>query len=277
MHINSSLLFLVLSRLVSAWDAPQYSGFTQLWQETFSSAAGTSPNGNNWNIVTGDLGVNGELETYTSSSRNLQCSGGGTLQIVPWRDGSARNGWTSGRIESRYAFTPPAGRVSMGEAQIRFGSSAVSNKKGIWPAFWILGDSIRHGTGWPACGELDIMETVNGQLTGYGTVHCDVYPGGICNESNGIGGSIGIPNQDWHTWRIRFDRTAGNWQGETITWYMDGQQFHQVSGSRIGNENVWNSLCHSPLYFILNVAVGGDWVSTYILCGLAYYHSGCES
>lgn len=276
MHINSSLLFLVLSPLVSAWDAPQYSGFTQLWQETFSSAAGTSPNGNNWNIVTGDLGVNGELETYTSSSRNLQCSGGGTLQIVPWRDGSARNGWTSGRIESRYVFTPPAGRVSMGEAQIRFGSSAVSNKKGIWPAFWILGDSIRHGTGWPACGELDIMETVNGQLTGYGTVHCDVYPGGICNESNGIGGSIGIPNQDWHTWRIRFDRTAGNWQGETITWYMDGQQFHQVSGSRIGNENVWNSLCHSPLYFILNVAVGGDWVSTYILCGLGY-HSGCES
>lgn len=261
MRVHSSLLVL-LAPLASAWDAPQYSGFSRLWQETFPSAAGTLPNGGNWNIVTGDLGVNGELETYTSSSRNVQCSGGGTLQLVPWRDGSVRNGWTSGRIESRYVFTPAPGRVTMGEAQIRFGTNAVSNKRGIWPAFWILGDSIRHGTGWPACGELDIMETINGQLTGYGTVHCDVYPGGICNESNGIGSSIGIPNQDWHTWRIRLDRTAGNWQGETITWYMDGQQFHQVSGSRIGNENVWNSLCHSPLYFILNVAVGGDWVST---------------
>lgn len=262
MHIHPAALLATLLPLATAWDGPQYSGYSRLWQSTFPSAAGTLPSGNDWNIVTGDLGVNAELQTYTSSTSNVQCSGGGTLQLVPWRDGSRPGGWTSGRIESRYVFTPAPGRVTMGEAQIRFGSAATWQKQGIWPAFWMLGDSIRHGQGWPACGELDIMETVNGQLTGHGTVHCDVYPGGICNEGTGIGGTIGIPNQDWHTWRIMLDRTAGNWQAETITWFMDGQQFHQISGSRIGNENVWNSLCHSPLYFILNVAVGGQWVSS---------------
>lgn len=263
MRIHQSLLLpLLLAAPAAAWDAPQYGGYTRVWQANFPYAAGTPPDAGNWNIVTGDLGVNAELETYTSSPRNVQCSGGGTLQLVPWRDAYARSGWTSGRVESRYTFAPAPGRLTVAEAQIRFGDADPSRKRGIWPAFWMLGDSIRHGTGWPACGELDIMETVNGQLTGYGTAHCDVYPGGICNEGNGIGGSVGIPDQSWHTWRVVFDRTAApNWQAESVTWYMDGRQFHQVTGSRIGNEAVWKALCHSPLYFILNVAVGGNWVS----------------
>lgn len=70
-----------------------------------------------------------------------------------------------------------------------------------------------------------------------------------------------MPSQDWQTWRLVIDRTASSWQGETITWYMNGQQFHQISGASIGNYNVWTSLSAKPLFFILNVAVGGGWVS----------------
>ena len=61
-----------------------------------------------------------------------------------------------------------------------------------------------------------------------------------------------------------WDRRPGDWTQETITWFMDGQQYHQVSGARIGNFNVWASLAHNPMYFILNVAVGGSWVSSYL-------------
>ncbi|KAK5636294.1 hypothetical protein RRF57_012006 [Xylaria bambusicola] len=95
--------------------------------------------------------------------------------------------------------------------------------------------------------------------TGYGTVHCDVAPGGICNEWSGLGGNIGFGDNSWHTWRIIIDRTPGNWVDESITWYKDGAQFMQVTGGRINNVNVWNSLATSPLYIILDVAVGGDW------------------
>jgi len=205
------------------------------------------------------LGVNAELETYTSSTKNVQLSGGSTVQLVPWRDAGVQGGWSSGRLESKYTFTPAAGQRTMAEAQIRFGGNAIANKKGIWPAFWTLGDSIRHGTGWPACGEIDILETVNGQLTGYGTMHCDVSPGGICNEFNGIGGNIGIPDQGWHTWRAVWDRTNGDWRAQTITWFMDGRQYHQISGARINNQAVFESVTAKPLFFILNVAVGGGW------------------
>ena len=260
MYLRTPLVAL-LAPLATAFDAPQYQGYNQVWQENFSGTSGSPPNGNNWNIVSGDIGTNNELQTYTSSARNVQCSGGSTLQLVPWRDGSAAKGWTSGRVESKYTFTPAPGRRTAAEAQVRFGANDIANKQGFWPAVWLLGDSVHSGTPWPQCGELDIVETVNGQLTGYGTVHCNTSPGGICNEPNGIGGHVGIANQDWHTWRVQFDRTPGSWQDESITWFQDGQQFYQVTGGRIGDQNVWNSLNHSPLYFILNVAVGGNWVS----------------
>ncbi|KAK7420739.1 hypothetical protein QQX98_002541 [Neonectria punicea] len=260
MLLKSNFLSLLsLAGAALAWDAPGYTGLGVLWQDNFAGTGGTLPDTGRWNIIEGYLNVNAELEVYTRSTRNLQRSGGNTLQLVPWRDSSVSTGWTSGRVESRYVFTPTAGRITRAEAVIRFGDNAIANKQGIWPAFWMLGNALRTGGSWPSCGELDAMETVNGQLTGYGTAHCDVYPGGICNEGTGIGGTIGIPDQGWHTWRVEFDRTRGSWQQETITWYMDGRQFHQITGSRINNERVWATLCHSPLYFILNVAVGGSW------------------
>ncbi len=244
--------------LAQAWNAPKYGGYTMIWQETFAGGGGSSPSYTHWNIINGNLGVNGELERYSDSPSNLQLSGGNTLQIVPWRgsDGS----WTSGRIESKYTFTPAPSAKTLAEADIRFGDNGVGNKQGLWPAFWMLGDSMRHGTPWPECGEVDALETVNGRLVGYGTVHCDVSPGGACNEPNGISSSVTIPDQGWHTWRVQFDRTSNNWRSETITWYMDGQEYNSVSGARVGDESSWNALCHSPLYLILNLAVGGGWV-----------------
>ncbi|CEJ91542.1 hypothetical protein VHEMI07244 [[Torrubiella] hemipterigena] len=255
--LYASVLGLV--RQVQAWDPPGYGGFNLVWTDTFGGSGGSSPNQGNWNLITGSLGVNNELEYYTSSTRNVQLSGGNTLQIVPWRDGSAPNGWTSGRLESKYVFSPNNGRVTRAEALIRFGGNNPGNKQGIWPAFWLLGDSIRHGGGWPACGEIDVLETVDGRLTGYGTMHCDQFPGGICNEGNGIGSSIGIPDQSWHTWRVEWDLTNGDWTQQSISWFMDGQLFQRITGSRINNYNVWNAVAHSNVFFILNVAVGGNW------------------
>jgi beta-glucanase (GH16 family) len=252
------LLFANILTYAAAWNAPGYSGFSLVWQDAFSGVGGTAPDGSKWNTVVG-LRVNNEVQDYTTSQANLQLSGGNTMQIVPWRDDHGR--WTSARIESRFTFAPADGRLTMAEGLIRFGDNPISNKKGLWPAFWLLGDSIRHGTGWPRCGEVDIMETVNGVLQGYGTLHCDTWPGGRCGEPTGITGNIAIPDQGWYIWRVIWDRRPDNWEDETITWYRDGLPFHAVSGSQIGDQAVWATLAHSPLFFILNVAVGGNWVS----------------
>ncbi len=146
--------FSCLLVVVDAWAAPSYGSYNLLWQDDFSGSGSTPPSAANWNTIT-NLHVNNEWETYTASTANLQISGGGTVQIVPWRDSSGA--WTSGRIESTFTFVPTGGRVTFAEAAIRFGDSPTSNKQGIWPAFWLMGDSERHGTGWPQCGELPCL------------------------------------------------------------------------------------------------------------------------
>ncbi|KAH8680534.1 putative endo-1,3(4)-beta-glucanase [Xylariales sp. PMI_506] len=262
MYAKSSILsavFLALhTKLASASTPPDYSayGYTLSWYDDFAGDAGTLPDTSLWNIISGYLDVNGEDEVYEDSALNIQRSGGETLQIVPWDT----DGWTSGRIESVFTFTPTDGQYTCVEANIRFGESTQAEKQGIWPAFWMLGESYRQGTAWPECGELDIMEMVDGILTGYGTAHCDVTPGGLCDETTGLQGSVAVPDYEWHVWRLVWDNTPSNWEEQTITWYLDGVAFHSISGSTFASdESVWNALAHSSMYFILNVAVGGDW------------------
>lgn len=256
------LLALLLATPAAAdnYDPPSYAGYTLLWSDAFAGSAGAAPSTATWNIRTGYLGVNAELEAYTASNANLQLSGGSTLQIVPWRDASAAYGWTSGRIESVGSWTPAAGAVTRVEAVANLGTDPTSAKQGLWPAFWLLAQSYRTGAAsWPDCGELDIFEAVNGVLTGYGTAHC----GSACNDNNayqGLAGTTGIPDSGWHTWRLEWDRTSGNWATETIRWSRDGTVFQTLTGSSF-SEGVWATLAHSPYYIILNLAVGGSWVS----------------
>ncbi|MGB6617357.1 MAG: glycoside hydrolase family 16 protein, partial [Trebonia sp.] len=59
--------------------------------------------------------------------------------------------------------------------------------RGIWPAFWLLGTDIGH-VGWPACGEIDVMENFGtAPACVYGTVHGPGY----CGDS-GIGGELAV-------------------------------------------------------------------------------------
>jgi len=62
---------------------------------------------------------------------------------------------------------------------------------------------------------------------------------------------------------LEVDRTPSNWQQETVTWYLDGQQYWQVSGARIGDQDIWNAIAHSPFFLVANVAIGGGWPGSY--------------
>ncbi|KAK2055108.1 family 16 glycosyl hydrolase [Colletotrichum caudatum] len=231
---------------------PPADGMNIIWSETFQGNAGSPPRRDTWDVALA-IDTNNEVQTYTESSWNLQISGGETIQLIPRR--SANGVWTSARIETKAAWTPqPGGRMRV-QSMFRMGESA--NKKGVWPAFWMLGDAVRHGVEWPLCGELDIFEQINGQPSATGTVHCQQEVGGICNEPAGRGVATSIPDNGWHTWALEWDRTSNNWATETITWMRDGVVFNQLKGSDIGDEGIWATLAHMPYYVLMNVAVGG--------------------
>ncbi|KAI0376198.1 glycoside hydrolase family 16 protein [Hypomontagnella monticulosa] len=244
----------VAPALVGAIAPPNVPGMNIVFAEDFEGPAGGSPNGNNWNIMDA-INTNNEVQTYTTSNQNVQISGGGTIQFVPRK--SPAGLWTSGRIETKGAWTPAPGKVMSIQANILMGNNA--NKQGIWPAFWALGDAMRHGTQWPQAGEIDIMEQVNGLLTGYGTLHCGTSLGGPCNEPIGRAKTTVMPADGFHTWGVKIDLTNSDWRAQTISWTLDGNVYSTVTGADINDAPVWSSLAHSPLYVILNVAVGGDW------------------
>lgn len=259
MQLSYASVLVALLAVGEAITPPTYASYTRVWSSNFNGAAGSFPPSSEWNIKSTSAVFNNEFQTYKKSTNNLQITAAKTLQITPRRDSSAVGGWTSGRIESNYKFTPKAGRLTVIEAVLRVGGSPANKKQGIWPAFWLLGNSYRHGTKWPASGEIDIMENINGQKTAVGGLHCDVAPGGICNEPSGIVKTAPLPDNKFYRWRVEINRRSSNWREQYIQWKVGTKVFHKVTGAQLNSERVWKTLAQSDLFIILNVAVGGDW------------------
>ncbi|EPS43576.1 hypothetical protein H072_2374 [Dactylellina haptotyla CBS 200.50] len=241
---------------------PQRAGFKLTWSDTFSQSRSLS--GANWIYDTGtsypagpsNWGT-GEIQTYTASSQNVYISPSGYLTIVPVRN-PRTGGWTSARVETvQDGFKCQAGGQMVIEARILLPGGG--NQDGVWAAFWAMGRKFRRGGnhGWPGTGEWDIMEAVNGGDTIVGTVHCGVYPGGPCDEPNGVGGRAGIARDVFNNYALRVDRTSSNWQDEYLAWSVNGAEYHRVYGADIGNAGVWSDLVHEPFFLLLNVAMGG--------------------
>ncbi|MFD6753221.1 carbohydrate-binding protein [Micromonospora gifhornensis] len=257
-----------LAGLTATADAavpPTPSGWNLVWSDDFTGAAGTLPSGSNWIIDTGtsypggppNWGT-GEIQTYTNSTANVSHDGAGNLRITPLRDGAGN--WTSARIETvRSNFKAPAGGVLAIEGRIQMPNVTGAAASGYWPAFWALGSPYRGNyQNWPGIGEFDVMENVNGLNTVWGVLHCGVAPGGPCDEFNGIGASRACPGSTcqsaFHTYRFEWDASISPQQ---LRWYVDGQLYHTVSQTRVG-EPYWSQMTsHAGYFLLLNVAMGG--------------------
>ncbi|WP_406673305.1 glycoside hydrolase family 16 protein [Nonomuraea sp. N2-4H] len=241
------------------------SGWTLVWSDDFNGPAGTLPSSDNWIIDTGhsypggpaNWGT-GEIQRYTDSTANLSLDGSGNLRITPLRSSSGE--WTSARIETRRAdFKPADGRILRIESRLQMPNVTGQAALGYWPAFWALGSPYRGNYwNWPAIGEFDIMENVNGLNTVWGVLHCGVNPGGPCDETNGLSASRACPGSTcqsaFHTYRFEWDRSVSPNQ---LRWYVDGQLFHSLSQSRF-DATTWNNMTgHAGDFLLLNVAMGG--------------------
>jgi len=211
------------------------------WSDEFDGAAGSAPNGANWNQETGGGGWgNNELQVYTNSRENSALDGNGNLVITARQDGNG--GYTSARLTTAGKVQPKFGHL---EARIK-----IPRGQGIWPAFWMLGTGISNGVPWPDSGEIDIMENVGFEpATVHGTLHGPGYSGG-----NPITGQYQHPQgwsfaDDFHTFAI-------DWAPGQISWSVDGNVYQTRTTADVGG-NQW--VFDQPFFFLLNVAVGGNW------------------
>jgi hypothetical protein len=257
-----AIILCSLAATGTAWNAPEIPGYRMMWHDNFEGVAGSLPDTSKWNIQHWYQDLNGDLQEYRASPVNVHLMND-FLHIHPWRDPTAAKGWTSGRIESTYTLTPAPGIKTIVQAEIELGFAPKGRKEGIWPAFWLLGDSHRTGGPiWPACGELDIMEHVNSEHQTYAAVHCDRSPGGICGEKKGISASYFHDDMAMSkvTYKVVIDRTPTFWQDESVNFYAEDKLFHTVTGAQIGDPEVWKTIAGNKMFIIFNVAVGGDWV-----------------
>ena len=150
-----------------------------IWQDDFNSLDSTV-----WNIDIGDgcdedlCGWgNQELQLYTSSSENSYVHDG-NLMIVAREQGAM---YTSARMKSIDLQEFQYGRIDV--------RAVLPKGQGIWPAIWMLGANFP-SAGWPACGEIDIMELI-GSSPNY--VHGTVHYGNDYTQHQFTGQGTGIP------------------------------------------------------------------------------------
>jgi hypothetical protein len=225
------------------------SGWSTVFSDGFSGSSGSGID-SQWMYDTGAGSTfgTGEIETMTNSTSNVHQDGSGHLDITALGSGS---NWTSGRVQTTSANVgAPAG----GELEVTASIEQPTGGTGYWPAFWMLGPGQ-----WPENGEIDIMEDVNSLSELSGTVHCGTDPGGPCNETDGIGSGLvgcGGCQSGYHTYTMILNRT--NTAAESITFYLDGNQYFSVSESQIGT-STWQAAFDHNMSIILDLAMGGGY------------------
>ncbi|MEM1097610.1 MAG: glycoside hydrolase family 16 protein [Planctomycetota bacterium] len=233
-----------------------------IWRLTFAEEgvgpAGTPPDPTMWTHDVGGHGWgNAEPQTYTSPEHpapgglNAFHDGEGHLVIEARRedhtgpDGKAAE-FTSARLLTQGLFSQAYGRF---EARIR-----LPQGQGIWPAFWMLGDSFAE-VSWPRCGEIDIMEFIGHELNRiHGTVHGPGYSG-----VDGIGQSTALPEGE--SYADGFQVFAVEWRPNEIQWFVNGEHYHTVTPDSLTNEDGTRDewVFNAPHFLILNIATGGHW------------------
>ncbi len=211
-----------------------------IWSDEFNGAPGSPPDPAKWVYELGGRGWgNHELEVYTDSRANSHLDGRGHLVIRALEATSGE--FTSARLKTQGRFDFAYGRA---EARIR-----IPYGQGIWPAFWMLGVDVK-SKGWPACGEIDIMENIGREPDiVYGTVHGPGYSG---KES--IGKSFQLSSgrfaDEYHIFAVE-------WTPDRLEFQADGQTYQTVTPATLPAGAKW--VYDHPFFLILNLAIGGSW------------------
>ncbi len=220
---------------------------TLVWGDEFNGPNGSMPNPKKWDVVTNDSGYgNRELEYYTGRPANVHEANGHLVitarkETFTGPDGQKRK-YTSARLESRGRFNVQYGRI---EARIK-----MPKGKGLWPAFWLLGSDYKE-IGWPACGEIDIVENVGFEpSTIHGSLHGPGYSG-----TNPLSATYTLPGDA--RFSDGFHVFAIEWEPKEIRFYVDNHLYETQKASDLPANKRW-AFDH-PFYIVLNLAVGGYW------------------
>jgi beta-glucanase (GH16 family) len=168
-----------------------------------------------------------ETAAKSGSRRKRQATGGFADYTSASLTTRGKATWTYGRIEVRAKL--PSGR-------------------GTWPAIWTLGTNIERA-GWPACGEIDIMEHVGFDP---GVIHANIHTAKYNHARKTNKGDkivIADASQKFHVYAVE-------WDAKKIDFFVDSHKYFTYQNERTGRD-AWPY--DKDQYLILNLAIGGGW------------------
>lgn len=210
-----------------------------IFADEFDGPAGAPPS-SAWRFQTGGGGWgNNELQVYTDKPANVSLDGAGHLAITA--RGDALDRITSARITTQGTVEFTSGRA---EARIALPAGA-----GLHPAFWLLGSDIDR-VGWPAAGEIDVIETLNYATEYHTGLHAPRVGTARGQEVSASGPSPFPLAGQFHTYWI--ERTPGR-----IVTGIDHLTLFTVTPGDLAADSTW--VFDDPFFLLLNLAVGGSW------------------
>lgn len=210
-----------------------YEGYNLVWQDEFN---GTEVDAANWTFEVGGEWYNNELQYYRRENAWVS---EGTLTIEARKENFGGHDYTSSRMITMNKRIFKYGRVDI--------RAVLPEGQGIWPALWTLGNNTG-SVGWPACGEMDIMEMIGGQgreKTVHSTMHWD--DNGHASYGLSYTSTGKTFHEKYHVFSIVWDETK-------IMSYVDNQKYFEIDITPAALSEF-----HKEHFFIFNVAVGGSW------------------
>ena len=217
-----------------------------VWQLTWSDEFnGTTIDTTKWTYDLGGGGWgNSEREYYTSRATNAFVSGG-VLHIVARQESMGGFPYTSARMKTQGLYWHEFGRIEW-RAKLPHGL-------GYWPALWMLGTNIST-VGWPACGEIDVMESQgswNNEVQG--TIH---YSDPSNNHQQQTKLYTLPPSGDSVT---NFHTYAIEWTTNSLKWLVDSNVV-QTWTSWTSSTGPYPAPYNQPFFLLMNIAVGGSYL-----------------
>jgi beta-glucanase (GH16 family) len=223
-----------------------------VWSDEFDRDG--LPDPAKWNYEDGFV-RNHEKQYYTTERKENARIENGMLVIEGRKEQFKNPRYEAGSANSRsadeYAEYTAASLITSRKASWLYGRIEVRAKlpqgQGVWPAIWMLGDN--HNTsGWPRCGEIDIMEFVGHDPNHvHATVH---YSLDGKHKSSGSKLETPAPYDDFHIYAVE-------WNKDRMDFFFDDNKYHTFD-LKAADENGENPF-HKPQFLMINLALGGSW------------------
>jgi len=219
-------------------------GWKLVWSDEFNYTG--LPDPAKWDYEEGYV-RNNEAQYYTRARKENAWVDGGALTITCLKDNVFQipQGKPKGGTIAPYT---AASLITRGKASWTYGRiemrARLPQGLGVWPAFWTLGTE----GGWPANGEIDIMEFV-GHTPGvhHATVHFSL---GGQHKSSGGSAKVDRLGEDFHIFAV-------DWNADRMDFYVDQTKFATFDVSKADQEGT--NPFRKPQYILLNFALGGEW------------------